>query len=193
MSGLEVIGGLASTAQLVAYAVKAAAFLSDIYERLKHAPERIEQHAHQLKRLIDIILHIKDTHSRHTKLVFAQLDCTIAQACSLRDILIKVLGQYTQPSLRRRYWKRLKGKKERQILIALQNLEREKTQLTLCLTAAQTEVLQDFQRKVRKMDSGTSDKSLPELPPRHGHAIGQGPVFPVRPSTSYCSVHIADV
>ncbi|CZR69707.1 uncharacterized protein PAC_19607 [Phialocephala subalpina] len=64
-------------------------------------------------------------------------------------------------SLRLRYWKKvLKGKKERQILVALQSLEREKTQLTLCLTAAQTEVLRDVQREVRRTESDMFGKDM---------------------------------
>jgi hypothetical protein len=178
MSGLEVIGALASAAQLAAYAVKAAAFISDIYDRLKHAPQRIEEHAHQIQRLIDIIIYIKDNSSLHTTLVFEQLECTIIQAGSLRELLVKVLGQYTQPSLRLRYWKVLKGKKERQILVALQRLEREKTQLSLCLTAAQSEILQEVQREVRRTESDMS---------------GKGSVYLVRPNASWCLVRIANI
>jgi hypothetical protein len=59
MSGLETWGLLASAAQLVAYVLKTAAFfLSDVYERLKHAPQRIQKHEHDIKGLIDIIFHI---------------------------------------------------------------------------------------------------------------------------------------
>jgi hypothetical protein len=158
MSGLEAIGVLASTAQLAAYAVKAAVLFSDIYDRLKYAPERIEEHAHQIERLIDIIAYVRDKESLHTTLVFAQLKCTIKQAYSLRELLVKVLGQYTQPSLRLRCWKVLKGTKERQILAALQSLEREKTQLSLCLTAVQSEILQEVQIGVRRTGSDMSGK-----------------------------------
>jgi hypothetical protein len=161
---MEVVGALASSAQLAAYVVKSAAFLSDLYERLKNAPDRIQQDANHIKRLIEIILHIKETRSLHTTLVFAQLEYTISQAYSLRDLLVKVLGQYTQPSFRRRYWKLLKGKKEKQILLALQSLEREKTGLSLCLTAAQIEFLHDVRGEVRKAESNMPEQGSPKLP-----------------------------
>jgi hypothetical protein len=110
---MEVIGSLAGPAQLIVYALKAAAFLSGLYGRLKNAPDRIRQDANHAKCLIEIILQTKETRFLHTTLVFAQLEHTILQAYSLRDFLDKALGQYTQPSLRCRYWKVLKGKKEK--------------------------------------------------------------------------------
>jgi hypothetical protein len=172
---MEVLSGLASSAQLVAYVVKAAAFLSDLYERLENAPDRIRQDANHAKRLIEIILQIKETRSLHTTFVFAQLEHTISQACSLRDLLVKVLGQYTHPSLRSRYWKVLKGKREKEILLALQNLEREKTVLSLCLTAAQTKFLHEVRDEVRKAEPDMPEQGAPEL--HQGQIIGgQRPV-----------------
>ncbi|KAF4625423.1 hypothetical protein G7Y89_g12744 [Cudoniella acicularis] len=167
MSGLEILGGLASAAQIAVYAVKAASFLSDIHERLKKAPERIQQHASSIKRLIDIILHIQETHSLHTTIVFTQLNHTISRAFDLRDLLVKVLGEYTQPSFRRRYWKLLKGRKEKQILAALQSLEREKTGLSLCLTTVQTELLHDVRREVKIAGSDMSVESSKRIPRDH--------------------------
>ncbi|KAF8846846.1 hypothetical protein BDZ45DRAFT_733986 [Acephala macrosclerotiorum] len=88
-------------------------------------------------------------------------------------IPIKVLGRYTQPSLRLRYWKVLKGK-ERRNFVALQGLEREKTQLTLCLAAAQSEILQDVQREVRRTESDMPDKTI--------QATVREPAFPLSPA-----------
>jgi hypothetical protein len=167
---MEVVGALASSAQLVAYVLKAAVFLSDLHESLKNAPERIQQYANQIKRLIEIIHLIKETRSLHTTLVFDQLEYTISQACSLRDLLVKVLGQYTQPSSQRRYWKVLEGKKEKRILLALQNLEREKTGLLLCLTIAQTEFIHDLRREIRKAESDMPEEESPKLP--QGQILG---------------------
>lgn len=162
MSGLEVLGAIASAAQLATYVVKAAIFLSDIHERLKSAPGRIAQHAHQIARLVEVVLYIKDNELIYTKLVFAQLEHTIEEASNLRKLLIKVLGQYTSPSIRKKYWNLLKGKNEVQILCALENLEREKTGLTLCLAAAQTELLYDVKREVRREETNTSNR-MPDL------------------------------
>jgi hypothetical protein len=172
---MEAVSGCASSAQLVACVVKAAAFLSDLYERLKNAPDRIRQDANHVKRLIEIILHIKETRSLHTTLVFAQVGCVISQAYSLRDLLVKALGQYTHPTLRSRNWSVLKGTREKQILLALQNLEREKTGLSLCLTAAQTELLRDIRGEVRKAEPHMPEQGAPKLP--QGQILGgQRPV-----------------
>jgi hypothetical protein len=182
---MEVVSGLASSAQLLTYVVKAAAFLSDLYESLKNAPDRIRQDANHVKRLIEIILHIKETRSLHTTLVCTQLEHTISQACSLRDLLVKVLGQYTHPSFRSRYWKVLKDKREKQILLALKNLEREKTGLSLCLTAAQTEFLHEVRDEVRKAEPDMPEQGAPKLP--QGQIIGgQCPVRNISHSLSYC-------
>jgi hypothetical protein len=182
MSGLEALGALASAAQVAAYMVKVAAFLSDVFEKLKHAPERIRQHAHQIERLIDITLHIKENSSLHTQLIFAQLDSTIAQAYSLQALLGKLLSQYTQSSFRRRFWKALEGRKEKQLLVALQNLEREKTGLSLCLTASQTEFLHNVGREARMADSNTPSKALSG--PSLGPTFAQTPVSTSFPTVS---------
>jgi hypothetical protein len=182
MSGLEALGALASAAQVAAYVVKVAAFLSDVCEKLKHAPERIRQHEHQIERLIDIILHIKENPSLHTQLIFAQLDSIIAQAYSLQALLGKLLSQYTQSSFRRRYWKALKGNKEKQVLAALQNLEREKTGLSLCLTASQTEFLHNVGREARMAEPNTLSKVLPG--PSLDPPFAQAPVSTSLPTVS---------
>ncbi|KAE9362816.1 hypothetical protein N431DRAFT_490283 [Stipitochalara longipes BDJ] len=160
---MEVVGSLASSAQLIVYVFKAAALLSNLYERLKNVPDRIRQDANHVKRLIEIILQIKETRSLHTTLVFAQLEHTIKQAYTLQDLLDSALGQYTHPSLRSRYWKVLKGTKEKRILLALQNLEREKTGLSLCLTVAQSELLHDFQYKVKKTESDMPEQGTSKV------------------------------
>jgi len=173
---MEVLSGLASSALLVAV-------LSDLYERVKNAPDRICQHVNHVKRLIEIILRIKETRSLHTTFVFAQLEYTIPQACSLRDLLVKVLGQYSHPSLRSRYWKVLKGKREKEILLALQNLERKKTALSLCLAASQTELLHEVRDEVRKAEPDMPEQGAPKLP--QGQIIGSQ--RPVR-NISHCLV-----
>jgi hypothetical protein len=185
---MEVVGGLGSSAQLVVYVVKSAAFLSDLCERVKNAPAIIRQHENHIKRLIEIILHIKETRSSHTTLVFAQLEYTISQAYNLRDLLVKVLGQYTQPSFQRRYWKLLQGKKEKQILLALQNLEREKTVLSLCLTVAQAEFLRD-RCEVRKAESDMPEQESLKHPQQQLPAIQASYQCPVRtPVTALLSI-----
>jgi hypothetical protein len=165
MSGLEVVGALASTAQIAVYVIKVAACLSEVYERLKNAPDRIRHHAHHIKCLLDIVQHIQVANSPDSPILSSQLQSTLSQACDLRDLINKALGQYTQPSLRRRYWKVLKGNKEKQILAALENLEREKSGLTLCLTAAtHTELLKDVKRETITADTNMSGTEYPVRP-----------------------------
>jgi len=160
MSGLEVLGVSASTAQIAVYVVKAAASLSELHERVEHAPDRIRHHAQHIKCLLEIVYHI-EVHSPNSTILFKRLNSTISQACDLKTLIDKVLGQYTQPSFRRRYWKLLKGNKEKEILAALQSLEREKTGLNLCLAATQSELLQDVRREVRMADSEMTGYNVP--------------------------------
>lgn len=182
MEAVVVVGGLASSAQLIAYVVQTSFFLSDLYNRLKDAPDRIREYTNNITRLIEIIAHIQEKLSFHTTLVFAQLKHIIAQACNLRDLLIKVLGQYTQPSIRRRYWKLLKGKKEREILLALKNLEREKSNLALCL-AAQAEIPIEVRREARKAQPNMPPLGSPKLDEAQTLGYQQ---YPVRTSVMPC-------
>jgi hypothetical protein len=154
---MEVLGALASTAQIAVYAMQVAVTLCEVYERVKHAPDRIRQHADHIKCLLDIAHHIQEKHSSDSSILLSQLKSIILQACNLRDLIDRAFGQYTHPSFRRRYWKLLKGNKEKRILAALQNLEREKTGLSLCLAASHNEILQDVRREVRMSETDMTD------------------------------------
>lgn len=130
---------------------------TEVYERVRHAPDRIRQHADYIKCFLDIAHHIQEKHSSDSSILLSQLKLIISQACNLRDLIDRAFGQYTHSSFRRRYWKLLKGNKEKRILAALQSLEREKTGLSLCLAASHTEILNDVRREIRMSETDMTD------------------------------------
>ena len=184
MSGIEVLGAFASAAQVAAYMLKFTTLLTHVYERLQHAPARVARHGEQIQRLIDITLLIRENPSLHTKIILRHLESTLAQATSLQTLLDKLLVQYTQHSSLRRYWRALTSSKEDQVLEALQDLEREKTGLSLCLAASQTQ--NNVGRQARMSDSDDTIEITRTESPNVGRTRA-----PVKASLSSLS-HVAD-
>ncbi|KAG4430076.1 hypothetical protein IFR05_014449, partial [Cadophora sp. M221] len=89
MSGLELVGAFATTAQIAVYAVKVAACLSEVYELLKNASDRIRHHAQHIKSFLDIVHHIQAVQSPNSPALLGQLESAREQACALRDLIDK--------------------------------------------------------------------------------------------------------
>ena len=140
MSGIEIVGLLASAGQLVSYSIKITTSLNEIYQRVQDAPKRISQHSIQIKQLISTTKLIQQQQLLQTALVFTHINATLEQAKSLCTILEQLTQDYSRGSIRR-YWKILTATKEKEILANLDRLEKEKSALILCISVAQTDIL----------------------------------------------------
>jgi hypothetical protein len=129
MSGLEVLGALASAVQLADACLKVAAFISD----LRDAPKTIRTRIAQIERLTEIATLIQHNSSLQTPLVDSVLGTCLEDANNLLGIL-KKLDTDTSVGKVVKYWKTLGGvTKEKRILGIFERLEERKSSLLLCV------------------------------------------------------------
>ena len=145
MSGVEAIGLLAGGAQLAFYTLHIATQLSEIYHRVKDTPRRIQQHTHQIKQLASTAQLIEDHSLLQNDNIKAHVNSTLCQAKQISATLEGVKRDYSQGLFIRRYWKTVKGRREKEILATFEGLEKEKTALLLCISLVNTDLLGTIQ------------------------------------------------
>ncbi|KAH8805021.1 hypothetical protein F5884DRAFT_798241 [Xylogone sp. PMI_703] len=150
MSGLEVLSALgvaASISQLIDYSFMVIRAISEVYCRVKDAPQRIAQYSAQIHEILEAVNVIKaqELKSRH---VYNQLEHTLTEVKRLLKLLDRVRQDYTTGSGGRRLWKVVVGNKEKRIVACFENLERAKVALILCINIDQSRVLNDIGNSV---------------------------------------------
>ncbi len=131
MSGVEVVGALAAASQLAEQILKAVAFISDLYVKVRDAPESIRKQAVQVEQLIDIARLIEHNPSLQTGAIASILQSCQSEARNLLDILCKILVA-AQDGKVKQLWKAIdRITKEKKILGCLRKLEQEKSALAL--------------------------------------------------------------
>lgn len=138
------MGVLASATQLAAYSVKIVSYLSQIYKEVQGSSPRIKEHITQLRELTQTAIRIEQHKSLHSSAIYTQLHNTLAEARALSDILTNIASNYTGTSIWG-YWALLRGVGEREILARLNKLEREKSNLGLCISLVHTDILGNIQ------------------------------------------------
>ena len=133
MAGVEVLGTLTAASQLIEQGLKIALFISDLYSKVRDAPESIRKQSVQVEQLIDIAGLIK----RNPQLQTAFVECTLRNCVDQAEELQEILGKISTAAgdgRARKLWKALDGViKEKRILALFAKLEREKSSLALCI------------------------------------------------------------
>ena len=135
MSGLEILGALASTAQLADTCLKITIAASDLFTRVRGAPETIRTRIAQIEQLIEIARLIEHNSTLQTPLIGSTLDRCREDTNNLLDILKKLDTEATAGKVAK-YWKALAGvTKEKKILGICERLEERKSSLALCIAS----------------------------------------------------------
>ena len=135
MSGLEVLGVVASAAQLADTCLKIATCAVDLFNRIRDAPETVQKRLEEVKQLTEIARLIERNPSLQTPLIASVLTRARADADQLFKILIKI---DVQPAAGKvvKYWKGLEGvTKEKRILAICDRLQENKASLTLSIAS----------------------------------------------------------
>ena len=133
MAGVEVLGALAAASQLTEQSLKIAIIISDLYLKVRDAPESIRKQSVQVEQLIDIAKLIKHNPPLQTALVKSILRNCVGEAEKLREILGKISTAAGDGRVKK-LWKALDGvAKEKRILALFAKLEQEKSSLALCI------------------------------------------------------------
>ena len=167
MSGIEIVGFVASATQLVLYSIKITACLSEISQRVQDAPLKVRQHLDQIGHLISTARLVEEHHLLQTAHVLTHIKATLEQAKSLSAILEQLTKDYSRGSIRR-VWKILKATKEKEILASFDRLEKEKSALLLCISVAQTDLLG---QGIQKLGMAGKQESLLSVPLEDGDRV----------------------
>ena len=160
MSGLEVLGAVASAAQLAAYSIKIARFLGDIYGKAQNHHHQITVHISLINQLIDTAIRIQQNESLRLTFIDSQLQSTLSEARSLSIFLEKLSAGYTGHWVQRS-WTIVRGASEREVLTRLERLEKAKMTLALCISLAQTDLLLDIKSTLSKAPTSDINKKIP--------------------------------
>lgn len=167
----EVLGVLASASQLVQYAVKISAALSAVHNRVRGAP-KLAKYIAQLEELKDASILIQQSPNIQTTQILRYIESAVNDCENLLHLIDRLLRDYTQGSLSRRYYKAARGGKvEAQIEDGFKRLEQTKTSLIFCIGVANTERLSIIQHGVGEIAFGMASATV------------QQTVRDVRPST----------
>lgn len=176
MSGIETLGVLASATQLAAYSIKIVLHLDEIYSALQNTSSRTKGQLKQVKELIQTTTLIERHESLWSPAVHRQLQATLSEARTLHDLLQELANKYTRSPVWK-YWSILNGVAEKEILISLDRLEREKSTLRLCIGAVHTDLLLNIQGSIKTFSSDVRMSQQPTPP--CGRSSPVSPIFAI--------------
>lgn len=167
MSGIEIIGLVASASQLALYSIKITTCLGEICQRVQNAPARIRHHSDQLRQLVSTAQLVQEHRLLQTAHVHAHINATLEQARTLSAILEQLTIDYSRGSIRR-YWKILKATREKEIQANFDRLEKEKIALILCISVAQTDLLG---QGIHKLEMAEKEARQPSVVAEEGNRV----------------------
>lgn len=129
---LSILGAIAAASQLAQQAFEIIKFFSDLYAKVQDAGESIQTRMLHIEQLIDISKLIAKTPTLQTTAIQSVLVTCLRTTIALRDILQELSSD--KEGLLRRIVKAVKAvRKEDKIMILLDNIERDKSSLALCI------------------------------------------------------------
>ena len=130
MSGLEVVGAVAAASQLIEQVLK----IVQLFSKFRDASESHSRHFVHIEQLIKIALLVKKNQPLHTAVMEFTLRQCLSRATRLLKILSKICAASGDGKVMK--WKKALARvtKEKEILVLLAELEREKSSLTLCIS-----------------------------------------------------------
>ena len=135
MSGLEVLGVLASASQLTDYCVMIIASLHDIYRLAHGKSNRYRRQLEQVQQLIETAQLVKATETFHTPSIENQLDSILVEARRLQRILDGIVSESGRKS-KKVYLKAVfNNYHEREMHKGFASLNDKKSTLTLCIVS----------------------------------------------------------
>ena len=132
-SGLEALGTVAAASQLAEQGLKVISMISELYIKIRDAPESMRKDAVQLQQLVDIAELIKQSNSLQTAVVDFVLRVCVAEATEVKRILDKACIAVGEGYVKK-LWRAVIGlTKEKAILAHFARLEQGKSTLMLCI------------------------------------------------------------
>jgi hypothetical protein len=131
MDPLSTLGAVSAATALMQQTIQPAQFLANLYGNIKDAPELIQTRLSSIERLTEIANLVRTTTLLQTTQVTTALEATTASAKKLLEILQK-LNLEDRGKLKRVFVQWKAALKENDILLLLDRIERNKSELVLC-------------------------------------------------------------
>ena len=162
MSGLEVVGAVASVVQLTSFAAEIADSISKLYKKLRNAPKALRQYLTTVDQLRDVVLLLRGNEWLRAKDIIDRLESIARKIDEALELLPKVKSKSDSRFLRiprgaREAYQYMRNEEElNTIFVALEEM---KSTLVLCVLSTQVRLIGE-----------TSENStqLLELIPRMG-------------------------
>ena len=154
MSGVEVLGALASAAQLAYYVIQANSVIIEQVKRLRNASVKFQQHADTATQLIAFARVVQSNQWLQTESMAALLQAILGRAEDVRKLLPRVqhYDKTARLSFVTSYWKAFQTlRKEERILAIFAGLEEQKSALVLCILELQTRYTGETSCNVAKL------------------------------------------
>lgn len=148
MSGFEVIGVVASASQIIKYTAEIIDYIRSVFDFVTGTSCQFEQHREHLEALILTVKTIRQTPLLQTSLVRDHLEVLLRQSKTLGQVLRRYTVNLPRKSFRRIWTALFVHKAEGQILRGLASLERDKSNLLLCLTSSYGIVLHEIKERI---------------------------------------------
>ncbi|KAI0535035.1 hypothetical protein GGR58DRAFT_26286 [Xylaria digitata] len=113
MSGLEVLGIVASAAQLVAYVITVSSKLNEVRCKIRHTPKRLEQYNRQFK--VQGAYCYRTAYGQNPPIQTKELDGCLATIVARTGEIKEILTKFEQSSRSRRRWNIINGDLLRQL------------------------------------------------------------------------------
>ena len=145
---MEVIAGVASVAQLTRYAITLITTISDIHDQIKGQPAQLRQRIRQLETLHSIAYSIERNKQLDTPIILKHLDAIRKRIDLLIELLEKEKAKQNQALFKRycRAWLGTSKDKDLKILDILNDLEIDKSALSLSIAEIHTGISGSIQK-----------------------------------------------
>jgi hypothetical protein len=162
MAGVEVLGAVASVAQLAAVSVCVIRSLSVLLSQMSDAPESILRRKLDIEQLLQVTSQVERCPNLQTAPISSILSSLSNEVEELKGFLVK-MSPTAKDSKGKTYWKTLSWtKREKQVLSMFTKLEEKKTLLTLCVAVIDAEQRHLASCEISKVRDGVGD-ALKEL------------------------------
>ena len=138
---MEILGSVASIAQLLRYALSLVSTISGIYRDIQDGPALQDQQIRQLERLLSIVLTLHENSAFSTSCLKENLEAITVRVQDLKVILERLVARQRERPIKK-YLKALirENREEHRILEVFIDLEKDKSTLLLSIAGIHTEL-----------------------------------------------------
>jgi hypothetical protein len=175
MSGVEILGAVASAAQLTDLGIRLLSHISRLCSQFLDHPHVLLKRQHGVEQLVQIAKMIQSTSFPDTDIIHSILEGGVEDARALLAIL-EPLSPRKNDSKAQRGWKALCGiAKETQVLDLLRQIEERKGALLLCIAVANSKLLSTMDQSIIDLSASAQDAfyKVPSIQQTVEHISGQ--------------------